>query len=99
MPNVLSPRMVRVIQELALAGAGSMSASRGLSDEIEQLATRDAACERLMSIPRIGPIISRAMISAGEEFSKGRDFAAWLGTRPTSRAAREVLPIYITTTE
>ena len=57
----------------------------GLSSEIEELAKRDAGCERLMSIPGIGPIISSAMVAAigtGDNFSKGRDFAAWLGLVP-----------------
>ena len=43
---------------------------------------RDAGCERLVSVPGIGPIISSAMVAAigtGDGFSKGRDFAAWLG--------------------
>ena len=38
-----------------------------------------------MSIPGIGPIISSAMVAAigtGDSFSKGRDFAAWLGLVP-----------------
>ena len=49
------------------------------------MAKRDAGCERLMSIPGIGPIISSAMVAAigtGDSFSKGRDFAAWLGLVP-----------------
>jgi transposase len=46
---------------------------------------QDAGCERLMSVPGIGPIISSAMvvaIGAGNVFTKGRDFAAWLGLVP-----------------
>ena len=38
-----------------------------------------------MSVPGIGPIISSAMVAAigtGDVFSKGRDFAAWLGLVP-----------------
>jgi len=38
-----------------------------------------------MSVPGIGPIIASAMVVAigtGEGFSKGRDFAAWLGLVP-----------------
>jgi len=38
-----------------------------------------------MSVPGVGPIISSAMVAAigaGEAFSKGRDFAAWLGLVP-----------------
>jgi len=56
-----------------------------LSKEIEATARQDSNCERLMSVPGIGPIISSAMtaaIGAGDVFSKGRDFAAWLGLVP-----------------
>ena len=56
-----------------------------LSGDIAALARQDAGCERLMSVPGIGPIISSAMVAAigaGEVFSKGRDFAAWLGLVP-----------------
>ena len=55
-----------------------------LSGEIEAVARQDAGCERLMSVPGIGPIISSAMVAAiGREMcSKGRDFAAWLGLVP-----------------
>jgi transposase len=38
-----------------------------------------------MSVPGIGPIISSAMVAAigaGDVFTKGRDFAAWLGLVP-----------------
>ena len=56
-----------------------------LSNEIEAIARQDTGCERLMSVPGVGPIISSAMVAAigaGEAFSKGRDFAAWLGLVP-----------------
>jgi len=54
----------------------------GLSQEIEALARQDPACERLMTVPGIGPIVSSAMVAAignGAVFAKGRDFGAWLG--------------------
>ena len=66
-------------------GAGSMSASRACRARSKTLARQDAGCERLMSVPGIGPIISSAMVAAigaGDAFSKGRDFAAWLGLVP-----------------
>jgi transposase len=75
-PDVLSPRMVRVIESLAQDW-------RWLDERV--LARQDAGCERLVSVPGIGPIISSAMVAAigtGEAFSKGRDFAAWLGLVP-----------------
>jgi transposase len=45
----------------------------------------DTGCERLMSVPGIGPIISSATVAAigtSDAFSKGRDSAAWLGLVP-----------------
>src|SRR5262245_2928021 len=79
------PRMVRVIEELASDWRRIDERIEGLSGEIEELAKRDAGCERLMSVPGIGPIIASAMVAAigtGEGFSKGRDLAVWLGLVP-----------------
>src|SRR5512144_1024516 len=63
-PDVLSPRMVRVIEGLASDWHRLDERIEGLSSEIEELAKRDAGCDRLMSIPGIGPIISSAMVAA-----------------------------------
>src|SRR2546425_2453144 len=84
-PDVLSPRMVRVIEDLAGDWRRLDERIEGLSGEIEAIARQDADCERLMSVPGIGPIISSAMVAAigaGDAFAKGRDFAAWLGLVP-----------------
>src|SRR5262249_26352035 len=81
----LSARMVRVIRDLAEDWRRLDERIDQLSSEIAVLARQDAGCERLMSVPGIGPIISSAMVAAigtGEAFSKGRDFAAWLGLIP-----------------
>jgi len=83
--DALSPRMMRVIEDLAGDWRRLDERIEGLSSEIEVLARRDVGCERLMSVPGIGPIISSAMVAAigaGDAFSKGRDFAAWLGLVP-----------------
>jgi transposase len=83
--DVLSPRMVRVIEDLAGDWRRLDERVESLSHEIEAVARRDAGCERLMSVPGIGPIISSAMVAAigtGDGFSKGRDFGAWLGLVP-----------------
>src|SRR5207245_6484309 len=56
-----------------------------LSNQITVLARQDKGCERLMTVPGIGPIISSAMVAAigtGDAFSKGRDLGAWLGLVP-----------------
>jgi len=83
--DVLSPRMVRVIEGLAEDWRRLDERVDHLSGEITALARQDVGCERLMSVPGIGPIISSAMVAAigtGDAFSKGRDFAAWLGLVP-----------------
>ncbi len=79
--DALSPRMLRVIEELAGDWHRLDQRIDGLSGEIEALARQDQACSRLMTVPGIGPIISSAMVAAigtGDVFSKGRDFGAWL---------------------
>ena len=84
-PDVLSPRMVRIIEDLAGDWRRLDERVQNLSEEIEAVARQDAGCERLMSVPGVGPIISSAMVAAigtGDGFSKGRDFAAWLGLVP-----------------
>ena len=56
-----------------------------ISDEIEKIARAKLSCQRLMSVPGIGPMISTAMVAAigdGEAFERGRDFGAWLGLIP-----------------
>src|SRR2546422_4650073 len=83
--DVLSPRMLRVVEELAGDWRRLDERIEGLSGEIEAIARQESGCERLMSVPGIGPIISSATvaaISAGDAFAKGRDFAAWLGPVP-----------------
>ena len=83
--DVLSPRMVHLIENLAGDWRRLDERIESLSSEIEAIARQDAGCERLMSVPGIGPIISSAMVAAigsGEVFTKGRDFAAWLGLVP-----------------
>src|SRR5437660_9880321 len=83
--DALSPRMLRVIEELAGDWRRLDQRIDSLSGEIEALARQDQACSRLMTVPGIGPIISSAMVAAigtGDVFSKGRDFGAWLGLVP-----------------
>ncbi len=57
-PDVLSPRMVRVIEGLAEDWHRLDERVDHLSGEITALARQDVGCERLMSVPGIGPIIS-----------------------------------------
>ena len=52
---------------------------------IQQRAREDEACQRLTTIPGIGPVTATALIAAignGAAFRKGRDLAAWVGMVP-----------------
>jgi transposase len=83
--DVLSPRMMRLIEDLAGDWRRLDERIEGLSTDIANIAAQDPACERLVTVPGIGPIISSATVAAigtGDVFSKGRDFAAWLGLVP-----------------
>src|SRR5512136_3399285 len=63
-PDVRSPRMMRVIEGLAEDWHRLDERIEGLSTEIAALADQDPACERLMTVPGIGPIISSATVVA-----------------------------------
>jgi transposase len=83
--DALSPRMSRILEDLSADWRQLDARIEGLSSEIETLAHQDQHCERLMTVPGIGPIISSAMVAAigtDDVFSKGRDFGAWLGLVP-----------------
>jgi transposase len=56
-----------------------------LNDEVERIASSDAACQRLRQIPGIGPLVATAIVASignGSAFHKGREFAAWMGLVP-----------------
>jgi transposase len=81
----LSPRMVHIIADLAADWRRLDERVASVSAEIEALAEQDAGCQRLMTVPGIGPTISSAVVAAignGAGFKQGRDFGAWLGLVP-----------------
>ncbi len=81
----ISPRMCDLIIGLYEDWLWLDERIETVSAEIEDISRREANCERLMSVPGIGPMISTAMVAAigtGEAFERGRDFAAWLGLVP-----------------
>jgi transposase len=83
--DMLSPRMVRLIADLMEDWRRLDERIAGVSAEIEALAAQDEHCQRLMSVPGVGPIISSAVVAAigtGAGFKQGRDFGAWLGLVP-----------------
>jgi len=60
--DVLSPRMLRLIEGLTNDWRYLDKRIEALSDEIEALAQQESACDRLMTVPGIGPIVSSAMV-------------------------------------
>jgi hypothetical protein len=61
--DVLSPRMSRLVEDLARDWRRLDARVEGLSLEIEAPAQQDQACVRLMTVPGIGPISSSAMVA------------------------------------
>ena len=83
--DALSPRMVGLIADLAQDWRRLDERIAAVSAEIEALARQDDSCQRLMTLPGVGPIISSAVVAAignGSGFKQGRDFGAWLGLVP-----------------
>jgi transposase len=83
--DVLSPRMIRIIEDLSGDWRHLDGRIEQVTEEIEVLARGTEGCRQLMTVPGVGPIIASAMMAAignGAAFAKGRDFAAWLGLVP-----------------
>src|SRR5579863_2671375 len=81
----LAPRMYRLLCVVAEEWRQMDNQIEQLDREIEAIATSDSACQRLLTVPGVGPLIATAMVAAignGSAFSKGREFAAWLGLIP-----------------
>jgi transposase len=61
-----------------------------LDKEIARRAQEDEVARRLMTIPGIGPITATAITALApppETFTKGRDFAAWVGLTPRQHSS------------
>ncbi len=81
----ISPRMSDIIVGLYEDWLWLDERIESTTGEIELISKCEANCQRLMSVPGIGPVISTATVAAigtGEAFDRGRDFGAWLGLVP-----------------
>jgi transposase len=68
-----------------------------MNDEVERIASSDAACIRLRQVPGIGPLVATAIVAAignGAAFHKGREFAAWLGIVPRQYSTGGKVKLY-----
>ncbi len=81
----ISPSLARLLIQLLEEWQQLEERIDRVTGEITAVATADPACQRLMAVPGVGPISATALVAAvgnGSAFSKGRDFAAWLGLVP-----------------
>ena len=81
----LTPRMRSLIAMMWNEWKGLELQITELNDEVERIASSDAACQRLRQIPGIGPLVATAIVASignGSAFHKGREFAAWMGLVP-----------------
>jgi transposase len=81
----LSGAILVLLRELKLELAQLAEKIERSDSSIEKIAQENEACQRLVTTPGIGPVISTAIIATignGAAFRKGRDFAAWLGVVP-----------------
>ena len=81
----ISPRMSDIITGLYQDWLWLDERIESTTNDIEAISQCEGNCQRLMSVPGIGPVISTAMVAAigtGEAFERGRDFGAWLGLVP-----------------
>ncbi len=77
--------MIRIIQDRAWDWRRLDERLEGLSTDITRLVELELARARLKTVPGTRPITSSVTVAAigtSDVFSKGRDFAAWLGLVP-----------------
>ena len=83
--DALSPRMVQLIEELSDDWRQLDARIEAVTARIDDVARQDESCRRLIGVPGVGPLVASAMVAAignGAAFTRGRDFAAWLGLVP-----------------
>ena len=85
------PGAVRDLARLLLDQIADLSEKiAGLDIELRRRAGTDDTARRLTTIPGVGPITAAAITTFAppmETFSKGRDFAAWVGLTPRQHSS------------
>ncbi len=85
------PEAVRDLGRLLLGQiAGLAEKIAGLDAELRKRATADDTVRRLTTIPGVGAVTATAITTFAppmETFSKGRDFAAWVGLTPRQHSS------------
>lgn len=81
----LSPRLLVLIQRLRAHWVTLDGDIAEATRELTTWAEDSPLCQRVTTVPGVGPMIATALVSAvgdGRAFARGRDMAAWLGLVP-----------------
>ena len=85
------PSAVRDLSRLLLDQIAGLAAKiAGLDAELRKRVTTDDTARRLTTIPGVGAVTAAAITTFAppmETFSKGRDFAAWVGLTPRQHSS------------
>ncbi|ACL55673.1 IS110-like element ISMno22 family transposase [Methylobacterium nodulans] len=79
------PLMTQLVEPLLEVLASMLTALAGLTKQVMDLVKKEAVCQRLMSVPGVGPITAlafRATIDRPDRFRRSRDVGAHLGLTP-----------------
>jgi transposase len=92
LPDILADATLRLSDSFRVLLAQLGLEMDQLTSRIEQMdavihrtATENEACQRLTTIPGVGPVTATALVAAignGSAFRRGRDLAAWVGMVP-----------------
>jgi transposase len=83
--NNLTPRFRQLLSRLHERYRALTDSIDECDAEISSVANANPLCQRLMTIPGIGPKVATALFAAvgnAAHFGKGRDLAAWIGLVP-----------------
>lgn len=83
--NGVSPMMRALLSQLRIRLQRIQDEVDQLTAQIESIASRDSQCQRLRTIPGVGPLVATALVAAvgnGANFRRSRDMAAWIGLVP-----------------
>jgi transposase len=81
----LSPRLAGVLHRLRQRWLALDVEIADATRDLTAWADQSALCQRVVTVPGIGPLIATATVAAignGRMFARGRDMAAWLGIVP-----------------
>lgn len=89
--QLLSPRLRVLVQRLREHWLALDGETAEANDELTAWAAASPLCQRVLTVPGVGPMIATAVVAAvgdARAFRRGRDMAAWLGLVPRRSSTR-----------